>query len=71
MTRTPLVAGNVHIPAYVTMDARLAWRPMTGVELSVVGQNLIEQRHIETVSDQTVIRHEMERTVYGKVTWAF
>ncbi len=53
------------------MDARLAWRPMTGVELSVVGQNLIEQRHIETVSDQTVIRHEMERTVYGKVTWAF
>jgi len=73
--RFPLFAGTAltaaQIPAYVTLDVRLAWRPIAGVELSVVGQNLVEQRHLETVSDQNVVRHEIERTIYGKVTWAF
>ncbi len=62
---------TVHIPAYVTLDLRLAWRPTAGVELSVSGRNLLEQRHLETVTDLTKVRHEVERTVYGKVTWAF
>ncbi|NTV49638.1 MAG: TonB-dependent receptor [Geobacteraceae bacterium] len=61
----------VLIPAYVTLDARLAWRPMAGVELSLVGQNLLEKRHPEAVSDITSVKHEIERTVYGKVSWAF
>ena len=67
----PLFAGDVQIPAYFTLDARLAWRPMPGVELSLVGQNLLAQRHLEAVSDLTVVRHDVERTVYGKVSWAF
>jgi iron complex outermembrane receptor protein len=69
--RYPLPTGTVPIPDYVTMDVRLAWRPIAGVELSVVGRNLLEQRHLETISDQNVVRHEIERTVYGKVAWAF
>jgi iron complex outermembrane recepter protein len=69
--RYPLSTGTVLIPAYVALDVRLAWRPIAGIELSVVGQNLLEQRHLETISDQSVVRHEIERTVYGKVTWAF
>jgi len=44
---------------------------MAGLELSLVGQNLLEQRHLETITDLTVVRHEVERSVYGKVTWAF
>ena len=66
-----LAPGPVYIPAYVTLDCRLAWRPLAGVELSLVGQNLLDQRHIETISDQSPVRHEIERTVYGKVAWAF
>jgi len=64
-------AVTLDIPAYVTMDARVAWRPRAGVEISLVGQNLLEQRHLETVSDMSLVKHEVERTVYGKVTWAF
>jgi iron complex outermembrane recepter protein len=70
-SRYPLLNGIAEIPAYLTMDVRLAWRPAVGVELSLVGQNLLEQRHLEAVSDITVARHEVERTVYGKVAWAF
>lgn len=69
--RYPLVTGSVEIPAYVTVDVRLAWRPLAGLELSLVGQNLLDRRHLETVSDFTVARHEVERTIYGKVTWNF
>ena len=67
----PSFMKSVHIPAYTTLDIRLAWRPLAGVELSLVGQNLLERRHIETVSDLSDVRHEVERTVYGKVAWAF
>ena len=70
-SRYPLTSGTVLIPAYFTMDARLAWRPIAGVELSLVGQNLLTQHHLETITDQTAVRHEIERTVYGKVSWAF
>jgi iron complex outermembrane receptor protein len=35
------------IPSYVTLDARLAWRPVRDVELSVIGQNLLDSRHPE------------------------
>ena len=69
--RYPLSVGTVIIPDYVTLDVRLAWRPIAGVELSIVGRNLLEQRHLETISDQSVVKHEIERTVYGKVAWAF
>ncbi|WP_183359052.1 TonB-dependent receptor plug domain-containing protein [Geomonas limicola] len=62
---------NVRIPAYLTLDARLAWRPAPGWELALVGQNLLERRHLETVTDQTLARHEMARSLYGKVTWDF
>lgn len=62
---------NVRIPAYLTLDARAAWRPVPGWELALVGQNLLERRHLETVTDQTLARHEVSRTVYGKVTWEF
>ena len=67
----PLLSGIAYIPAYATMDARLAWRPVAGVELSLVGRNLLSARHLETVSDLTEVRHEVERTVYGKASWAF
>lgn len=69
--RYPLFFETVRIPAYVTMDVRLAWRPVAGVELSLVGQNLLEQRHLETITDLTTVRHEVGRTVYGKASWSF
>ncbi|MGR9053267.1 MAG: TonB-dependent receptor plug domain-containing protein, partial [Gammaproteobacteria bacterium] len=35
------------IKPYLTLDARLAWRPVRSVELSLVGQNLLQSSHLE------------------------
>jgi iron complex outermembrane recepter protein len=42
----PGAAGSVaRVAAYETLDLRLAWRAAPGLELSLVGQNLLQSRH--------------------------
>jgi iron complex outermembrane receptor protein len=53
------------IDSYVVMDARLAWRPFPKLELSLVGQNLLEDGHAEFST------LEVQRGVYGKIDWNF
>lgn len=57
-----------HVPSYVGLDVRLAWAPTPVLELSVVGQNLLKGRHLEFQPSSPSPR-EVERRVYGKVTW--
>ena len=60
------------IPAYTRVDIRLGWRPNKWTELSVVGQNLLDPRHPEFQNlFQTVVTTQVQRSVYGKVTWRF
>jgi iron complex outermembrane receptor protein len=59
------------IPSYLTVDARLSWRPTPDWELAIVGQNLLDTAHPEFTSLFTIQRTEVERSVYGKVTWRF
>jgi iron complex outermembrane receptor protein len=58
---------------YATMDARLSWRPLMNLELSLVGQNLFDNQHPEKGSEQLFSSSatEVERSVYGKITWEF
>jgi len=60
--------GNLperNIDSYTVMDARLAWRPFPKLELSLVGQNLLEEGHAEFST------LEVQRSVYGKIDWHF
>ena len=57
---------------YGTLDARIAWKPVPDLELSVVGQNLFEPNHYEFGQDVFGnLPAQVRRSVYGKVTWAF
>ena len=56
---------EINVDHYTTIDARLAWRPIQNIELSVVGQNLFERGHPEYSS------LEVERSIYGKLVWSF
>jgi len=58
---------------YVSLDARLAWRPRKNLELSVVGQNLLDDHHPEFGTNALVRAPlvEIRRGIYGKVTWEF
>jgi iron complex outermembrane receptor protein len=60
------------IPAYVTLDARLAWRPLKDLELSVTGQNLLDSQHPEFQQEiLPAARAQVPRSVYFKFDWQF
>jgi iron complex outermembrane recepter protein len=65
---------NDGVPGYSELDVRLAWQPLARLELSIVGQSLLNKRHAEfgNVSPITALtRREIERGVYGKVVWRY
>lgn len=69
-TVNPLAQNGV--PGYLALDARLAWRALPGLELSVVGQNLLDPKHPEFV--QEILGSPMvqvPRSFYLQASWAF
>jgi iron complex outermembrane receptor protein len=63
---------SIGISSYVTLDTRLAWKPLKNLELSLVGQNLLHDRQAEFVSQVIPTKpSDVERGFYGKVTWKF
>jgi iron complex outermembrane receptor protein len=62
--------STLMVSDYVTLDARLAWRPWPKLELALVGQNLVNSDHREFVSVDG-ISTKVQRGVYGKITWNF
>ncbi|WP_313952132.1 TonB-dependent receptor [Accumulibacter sp.] len=60
------------IPAYTTLDLRYAWRPTRDLELSLVGQNLLDSQHPEFVPSLLPGESlEIQRGVYVKAKWQF
>jgi iron complex outermembrane receptor protein len=59
------------VPAYCELDVRLSWHASKNLELSIVGQNLLHDRHLEYVISSPNPREEIVRGVYGKVTWRY
>ena len=56
------------IPDYWTLDLRLAWRPRGGLELALVGQNLLSPSHQEGYQDAYgAIPLEVQRAIYGTI----
>jgi iron complex outermembrane receptor protein len=58
------------VPSYFSLDSRLAWHTARGIELSVVGQNLLQPRHVE-YGYPSPLREAIDRSVYAKVAWRF
>jgi iron complex outermembrane receptor protein len=59
------------VPAYVTADIRLSYRPTANLEISIGGQNLLDNHHPEQVSTIGAPTVEVPRGFYGKLTWRF
>ncbi len=57
------------VPAYTELDVRLAWPVMPGLELSLVGRNLLNGSHPEYGNEAS--RALIERSVLGQVRWQF
>lgn len=59
------------VASYFELDVRLAWHVTRNLELAIVGQNLLHDQHLEYVIASPNPREEIERSVYGRVTWRF
>jgi iron complex outermembrane receptor protein len=58
---------NQAVPGYVECDARVSWQPVRALEMAFVGRNLLDPRHPEF--GRPAGRKEVERSLYGTVTW--
>ncbi|MGR9045872.1 MAG: TonB-dependent receptor plug domain-containing protein, partial [Gammaproteobacteria bacterium] len=65
------IGGTSTVNDYVTMDVRLAWRPHQDIELALVGQNLLASHHFEYQQEILTLPTEIDRGLYGKISWAF
>ncbi len=63
---------GLNVPSYYSLDAHLGWRPVTKLEISIGGQNLLNNWHFEFMPDfvntsPTVVK----RSIFGSITWKF
>ncbi|PYU50349.1 MAG: TonB-dependent receptor [Acidobacteria bacterium] len=63
---------SLGLPSYYSLDAHLGWRPVTSLELSIGGQNLLNNWHLEFMPDfvntsPTVVK----RSIFGSITVKF
>jgi iron complex outermembrane receptor protein len=56
---------------YLTMDLRIGWKITPQIELSLVGQNLLDKSHVEFVQEAFSLPVEVERSIYSVLTYRF
>ena len=61
----------VDVDDYYSLDMRLAWRPMAGLELALVGQNLLEEQHTESHAEFGTVSTAVPRGFYGQIKWQY
>jgi iron complex outermembrane receptor protein len=60
------------VSAYQTLDLRLGWQPFKHVELSLVGQNLLNAHHAEFMPELIQTSPvDIPRGFFGKISWRF
>jgi iron complex outermembrane receptor protein len=60
------------VPSYTRLDTQLIWRATQRLELSLVGQNLLQNLHVESNDLVTSVNPtQVKRSVYAKFAWTF
>jgi iron complex outermembrane receptor protein len=62
------VLTNRYVPSYMSLDVQLGWKITKWLQLSVVGQNLLDKEHPEFIPSSPSPRL-IARSFYGKVTF--
>lgn len=57
--------------AYVRFDSRIAWQITPAVEVSITGQNLLDNSHKEFKNFIYEAPAEIDRRIYGQIKWHF
>jgi iron complex outermembrane receptor protein len=60
------------VPSYTRLDSQFSWQPTPALALSLVGQNLLRDRHVESLDIQTSVNSSLlQRAAYAKISWKF
>lgn len=60
------------VDSYTTADIRVAWSPNEKLQIAVVGKNILEESHLEFISELgDIVPVEIERRAYFEVRWSF
>lgn len=60
------------VDSYLELDLRLGWHITDDLEVSILGQNLLDNAHQEYVADFiNVTPSQIERSVFGRITWRY
>lgn len=62
---------NIVIDEYVDCDLAVIYKITADLEFMLVGQNLFNSSQLEFVSESYTAPTEIDRSVYGKLTWKF
>ena len=63
---------SLNIPSYYSLDANLGWKRINSLAISVGGQNLLNNKHIEFIPEFINTMPTMVgRTVRATITWRF
>ncbi|MCM8884957.1 MAG: TonB-dependent receptor [Candidatus Thiodiazotropha sp.] len=62
----PMTVSN-----YSNFNVHLAWQLKDNIEISLIGQNLLDNRHMEFVGEKHLTQTEIERSVYAKIRLDF
>jgi iron complex outermembrane receptor protein len=63
--------NSIPVSDYFLLDANLIWKPRKNLEIMLAGQNLLNSSQLEYVSEYLIPPTEIERSIYGKITWSF
>ncbi len=63
--------SGIHIPSYFRLDTRFAWKATEGMEVSLVGQNLLDSQHPEFPGFIYQNAEQVPRSAYVNVTFHF
>ena len=61
----------IAIDQYLLFDANIIWTPVKNLEVMLAGQNLFDEARLQYVPELLVPPTEIERGVYGKITYRF
>jgi len=65
-------SANVRIPSITGLDSGLTWKLGEGFSISVVGQNLLRDHHLEFEDVFGSMQSgQVKRSAYAKITWQF
>jgi iron complex outermembrane recepter protein len=60
------------VASYTRIDTQLRWKLAESAELSVAGQNLVQDHHLESMDTLTLVNSSLiKRSAYVKITWRF